>query len=91
MCELPLLRELAHRPRALPDVRGIRMAPRKRPPAVGVGLSPMSLLNALLERFRPERRPPTGPLTTQESTTEALRVEQERVAETPRDEQEAAP
>jgi hypothetical protein len=34
----------------------------------------MNLLRAFLDRFRPERRPPSGPLTTQEeSDAEALR------------------
>ena len=33
----------------------------------------MNFLRAFLDRFRPERRPPTGPLTTEESDAEALR------------------
>jgi len=34
----------------------------------------MNLLRAFLDRFRPERRPPSGPLTTEEETNaEAMR------------------
>jgi len=52
----------------------------------------MSLLSAFFSRLRPERRPPTGPLTTKESSDKTLMVEKERLGETtPTTKQDAAP
>jgi hypothetical protein len=46
----------------------------------------MNILRALLDRFRLERRPPSGPLTTdEESDAEALRNERLGKERKPRD------
>jgi hypothetical protein len=42
----------------------------------------MSFLSAFFNRLRPERRPPSGPLTTKESSDRTLMVEKERLGET---------
>ena len=79
MRKLSLSRELAQRTGSVSDVRRTSVALRERVSPVAVGLRRMNFLRALLSRFRPQRRPPTGPLTIEESNAEAIR--EQRIGE----------